>query len=393
MNRKRRTIEQFVERAVFIHGNKYDYSKSIYSGCTDKIEIICPQHGSFWQTSGNHLAGKGCMKCGFQSTASKRTSNLSDFIRKAEKIHGSEYDYSKSKYISCHEKIEIICKIHGSFWQDPHHHLRGQGCSECGAKYVIELNKKDCLGIDVFVERANKIHDNKYNYSKSIYKKSGSKLEIVCPIHGSFFQKPNHHLGGSGCPKCSDKINADKKRMGLDQFISKANKLHGNRYDYSFVEYKTSPKKVKIICKKHGLFYQAPNSHLSGAGCPKCMYKNEAEVGNILDGCFCGWVIYHNKTIRIGRRTRRFDYFLEKDGIKIVVEYDGKQHFVPTSFSGNCSKEKTLSNFQNQKRLDKLDYHYCKYHDILLHRIKYNEDKEKSIMKLKEKIKALEEIL
>lgn len=319
---KRRTIEDFIKRAIAVHGNRYDYSKSIYFGCMDKIEVICQKHGPFWQMANSHLQGVGCPQCGWKRISHKNSLSLEDFVKKAKEKHGTKYDYSKSVYLGCEKKMEIICPIHGTFWQEPNNHLRGGGCRSCG-----------------YQDHAN------------------------------------------------------KTMLGLKAFVERANEIHGGRYDYSEVIYKNSYTKVKIICKKHGAFHQIPHSHFRGRGCPKCSYKNEADVGDILEKHFSDWKISHHKFILIGKRRRTFDYMMEKDGKKVIVEYDGKQHYVPVCFSEDRSRSKMLSDFIKQKKIDRLDYMYCKYHNILLHRIKYNENKEKSIVKLKEKIKVIDKKL
>jgi hypothetical protein len=124
-----------------------------------------------------------------------------DFIERSKKIHDNKYDYTKTKYESCFKKIEVICFIHGSFWQTPTGHLRG-GCYKCGKNKQILSKTKS---IDVFIKEANKIHNFKYDYSKTVYQKAKIKIKIICPIHGEFEQTPDSHLGGRGCNLCSNK--------------------------------------------------------------------------------------------------------------------------------------------------------------------------------------------
>lgn len=107
---------KFLQKVLSIHGNKYDYSKVPESFLyKDKICIICPEHGEFWQNVGNHLYGNGCPKCADIRGAYKRADTKESFIQKAQSIHGDKYDYSKVDYINNHEKVCIICPIHGEF--------------------------------------------------------------------------------------------------------------------------------------------------------------------------------------------------------------------------------------------------------------------------------------
>ena len=116
-----------------------------------------------------------------------------------------------------------------------------------------------------FIAKARKIHNEKYDYSKVEYINNRTKVCIICPIHGEFWQTPNAHLNGQDCPKCKGKI-----KLTLEKFIEKAKKVHGDKYDYSKVEYINNHTKVCIICPIHGEFWQTPQHHLKGVGCPKC---------------------------------------------------------------------------------------------------------------------------
>lgn len=184
------------------------------------------------------------------------------YIQKFQEVHGSAYDYSKVDYKTAKEKVVIICKQHGSFLQSPDNHIKGQGCPVC------QGNKKKTT--QQCIEDFKKVHENSYDYSMVQYANCGTKVEIICKTHGSFFQTPSHHLEGKGCPKCSSTW---KKDVG--QCIEDFKKVHGDTYDYSQVKYSGQVNKVDIICKEHGVFTQTPNHHLKGVGCPKCQVSNQ----------------------------------------------------------------------------------------------------------------------
>lgn len=193
--------EKFIERAKQIHGSKYDYSKTIYKSCNEKVCIICPEHGEFWQRPSSHLFGYGCSKCGSEKVHNLQKHTTEYFINKSKKIHGDKYDYSKVKYNGSFNKICIICPIHGEFWQTPDNHLQGHGCQKCcmeNLSNITRMNKKE------FIERAKKIHGNKYDYSKVEYKNCNTPVCIICPEHGEFWQKPYYHLHKNGCPHCKE---------------------------------------------------------------------------------------------------------------------------------------------------------------------------------------------
>lgn len=187
-----------------------------------------------------------------------------EFIKKAQKAHGDKYDYSRSTYISSLEKIEIICPIHGSFWQEAASHSRKYGCPKC--------SKRGAPKIKNFINRANTKFNYKFDYSKSIITGGQELITIVCPIHGDFMQSPTKHLRTKyGCPKCATETTAKKISVSQGEFINRSKKIHGNRYDYSLVNMINRRTPIKIICKVHGIFETTPEVHLKGCNCPSCV--------------------------------------------------------------------------------------------------------------------------
>ena len=259
------TTNEFIENAKLIHGNRYDYSKVVYKYSNENVIITCNIHGDFLQRPRNHIGLKqGCPKCGGSCK-----SNTIEFIEKSTKIHGDIYDYSKVNYIDAHSKIIISCKIHGDFEQKAYSHLNGHGC------YMCCKNRK--LNTIDFIYRSNIIHDNKYDYSKVNYIDAHSKIIIICKIHGEFEQTPNSHLQGSGCNNCGVILRSNKAKKSLEEFIEKARLVHGDKYDYSKVDYVSRHTNIIIICKIHGEFEQTPCNHLKSSGCLKCSRINSAK--------------------------------------------------------------------------------------------------------------------
>lgn len=122
-----------------------------------------------------------------------------------------------------------------------------------------------------FIKRANEVHNGYYDYSQTVYVKSNEKVKIICPIHGVFEQTPRMHLTGRGCKQCG----RNRTKLTTDEFIRRAKSVHGDKYDYSEVEYIGTHDKVKIICPEHGAFYQTPHCHIiSKQNCPKCAAKS-----------------------------------------------------------------------------------------------------------------------
>ena len=263
---KKKTLDIFVIQSRNIHGNKYDYSKVEYINNSTKVCIICPEHGEFWKTPKHHLHGQGCPKCAKKIASIKKTLTTEEFIEKAIKVHGDKYDYSKVKYINNSTKVCIICLKHGEFWMTPHNHLAKQGCPKCSGRYITDTN--------YFIEKAKQIHGDKYDYSKVEYKDSKTKICIICPKHGEFWQTPFDHLQHKGCKECGFESAIEKNTKSTEDFIKQSIIVHQNKYDYSKVEYINAKTKVCIICPEHGEFQQIPVVHLKGFGCQKCSNKH-----------------------------------------------------------------------------------------------------------------------
>ena len=130
---------------------------------------------------------------------------------------------------------------------------------------------------NIFIEKARQIHNDKYDYSKVNYVNSRTKVCIICPEHGEFWQTPHNHLKGYGCAECG-KEKSHLPKITTEDFTAKSKEIHGNKYDYSKVCYKTSDTKVCIICPEHGEFWQTPSNHMNGSGCPKCANEKRKNV-------------------------------------------------------------------------------------------------------------------
>lgn len=181
-----------------------------------------------------------------------------EFIERAKLKHGDKYDYSKVAYVKSSSKVKIKCKEHGVFNQSPNHHLKGKGCILCAG-----VNKRTTSS---FIKKSKQIHGDRYDYSLVNYKNSQSDVAIICSEHGVFYQMANSHVQGRGCSKCKN----TNKRISTVEFVRLARVVHGDKYDYSMSSYTNSISKIKIICNKHGEFYQSPKCHLNSRGCPNC---------------------------------------------------------------------------------------------------------------------------
>lgn len=194
-----------------------------------------------------------------------------EFIRRATEKHGGRYDYSRVEYHNANSKVEIICPIHGSFYQRAvGHYIMGYGCPKCGDAANGDRCRKTT---EQFISEAKAIHGDRYDFSKVVYRKNRDYITVICPIHGEWSSKPFDILRGHGCPKCGRELNAKqaKERMtSVEDFISRSRKSHSIQYDYTKVVYRGNKQKVEIVCPRHGSFFQNPYEHMTGDDCPKC---------------------------------------------------------------------------------------------------------------------------
>lgn len=303
----------------------------------------------------------------------KLTNN--EFIAKARIKHNNKYEYSNAKYINSHTPIIIICPIHGSFLQIPNNHLQGQGCPKCAKEKRVKT-LLSCA--DKFINKAKKIHLNKnYDYSKVLYINSQTSVAIICPIHGKFWQTPNNHLSGKGCPKCAK----EGKKKSTKTFIAEAKIVHKDtKYNYSETIYINNKTPVKIICQEHGAFWQKPSKHLQGQGCPKCKISHLENKTEIILNKYNIPYEYQKKfdwLISSKNRQMSLDFYLPNHNV--AIECQGVQHYKATGIFTNNMVNEIQHRDYLKKRL-------CEKHDIQIIFIKYTEDKEKTIIEKINKI-------
>ena len=354
--------EIFINKAIKIHGNKYDYSKVNYKNAITKVCIICPEHGEFWQTPTRHLEGRECIRCAANKKGKKIAKSKEIFIEQAKKIHKNIdgtpiFDYSKVEYINTSTKVCIIdhrinpntnCEF-GEFWQTPNKHLTGRG-NELFS-YIIKRGVEKRIDNDDFIEKCKKIHNNKFDYSNTIYNGTSKYITFECndinpntgEKYGKITQLASHHKKGY-LPSIISYVNIGiDKRKTTEKFINDAIKIHGNKYNYNKVIYIKDGIDVCITCSKHGDFWQKPNKHLNLQGCPKCKTSKLQTKNRIcLENNNIKYIEECNKKILPFIKNFRLDFYLPD--YNIAIECQGGQHFKSNNyFGGNEGFTKTVN--------------------------------------------------
>jgi len=349
-------LDKFIAKANIINYYKYSYHFVKYIGSKSKISIYCPVegHGIFKQRADSHLNGSGCPKCSGKLKTSKQ------FEIEARYVHGDKYIYTDVYYINASGKVNIICKLHGPFKQSPHGHLSGKGCSKCGRR-AAKIIRKPYLDINTV---AKNICIRKTN---DIF-----KAEAIL-IHGNRYDYTSVNYISAHvkiiiiCIKHgpfeqtpSSHLNgrgcgkcSGKTRKTNEQFKCEAKTLYGDLYIYDFVNYISLKNKVAIICRKHGPFQQIPSNHLRGKGCPKCAHIISKPETAWLDSLNIDQK-YRQAKIKINGRAMKTDAYVPDTNT--IYEFHGNYwHGNPRLFKSKDINKRSKKTFGElyQKTLER----------------------------------------
>ena len=410
---KRLTTEEFILKAKKIHGDKYSYFTTNYINMDIKVEVYCNLCEEYFLTlPRSHVGNKksGCLSCRKKNRV-RNAKILSRFLEKSNLIYAGQFSYFDD-YKDSVTPIKIKCKLHDViFHQTPSHHLHSNGCPACKLdkrklhsesknhnEVISNINTKiidicegglskhningyiDCQSDTRDVVKKISSHESKYGmlrvtnsetFIKKLLKVSTNPVEILfdkveyvsthrkviltCTKHGDFMVTPSGSLKKKIiCPKCS------KERFvsNVDDFITKAKRMHGERFSYDKVDYERSNMKVIITCIKHGDFLIRPNDLLTGYGCPNCgnnISKGESEIAD--------WIKI-NTDYDVERNVRqylsgKFKYELDIyiPELNLAIEYNGLRwhHTVGSTYDGKLSIGSKPKNYHKNKSQYYLD--------------------------------------
>ena len=263
-----------------------------------------------------------------------RSGNLdirkNNFISKSNEKYNNKYDYKNIIYINNDKCVDIVCPEHGIFRQSPSNHLK-HGCVKCNKEIKLNFNFNN------FLSKSGITHNYKYFYIKETFLNIKNDVFIICPDHGFFKQNAYRHSRGSKCPKCDIIYRAKSSRLLQSEAIRKLIDKHGDRYDYSLVEYVDYKSNINIICKRHGVFSQKYSVHYMGHGCSLCNMSNgELRISEYLDNMSFLYIKEHTFDDCKYINKLRYDFYI-KD-LNLCIEYDGIQHFKSIEYFGGDKK-------------------------------------------------------
>lgn len=349
LNCKKHNYNKFIEESNKRFGDNYKFPKidTEYINSHSKITITCTKCGNtFVKIAGDHLTSKngGCKTCRMNKKEIIQERGITNNIKKENKrkltneeitkrlnnLCDNKFKYCIEGYKNTQTPIRFTClKCNNTFYRDLNSIEYNNTCPFCNGK---SRNRK--YSTEEFVIVASEIHNNKYDYSETEYEKTDKKITVICHEidifgneHGRFYVTPHAHIGYMkiGCPKCSGKYHKTTY-----EFISEANLVHDNTYDYSKTEYVGANKKVCIICPEHGEFWQTPNMHLLGNGCPVCKQsKCERKIRKLLKNNNIEFIPQYKPN---WLKPLSLDFFLPSYNIGIEVQ--GLQHYKPVKYWG-----------------------------------------------------------
>jgi very-short-patch-repair endonuclease len=380
----------FADRIVRIHGNGViELSEAVYTGLRNRVQVCClrnPAHGYWNPFAGDLLAGKGCPGCAAEARSERAMRRCLDaaerFPQRVIDLFGpGVIDASSASYIRNDVKVTVHCLAepsHGGWEATPANLLMGFGCPRCGTARAAE--KLSRAARESFLDDIVRIHGKGIIKipDPSRYRRTGVPIEAQClkdPGHGRWMAYPLHLKRGAGCPRCfKERRTARNHQLAVTagaDFSRRLEAVHGpGVIDCSAAEYVTARIPVTVRCLRdlgHGVWRAAPDALLSGSGCPVCSSsRGERAVARYLSDA---GIAFEAQLPRFGRY--RFDFHVPD--LRLLIEYDGVQHFSPTWFGGS-GEESGERLFQRIRKHDLAKIRWAEEKGFRLCRIAYTDE-------------------
>lgn len=317
-------VETITSRAQEVHANKYEYDRGAYKNSKTAMKVLCPEHGEFWVTPEVHIKGQGCPKCSKIKVRKARVRGSDMLVPKMIEKWGDRFDFSHVSFEQSRDKFTLICKEHGEFQTSYRNFMKStKGCPKCARpnrhishdKMVAELYKKYKTG---------------YTFDKNIITKGGLKwVRVTCEKHGEHLKTLNSIRSGYACTKCSREKGGASRRLSESEFLHRSKEKHGEKYDYSLIEYTRGVDQIQIVCPTHGKFMQMPCDHARGVGCPKCGEERRLKQRTLAQDEFIKRVIaMHGKTYDLSESV----YKTSGDKVMVICPDHGKFEVIASMF-------------------------------------------------------------
>lgn len=262
VTRRLRTCD-WVHRARELWGEVYDYSKVDYRGARTPVQVICPTHGSWFPLPMNHVratAPRGCPGCRGGSAKP-----FAAFVKEARAAHATHYFYDENTYLASTISIRIVCPEHGEFWQIPHVHLRGSGCSRCAKRRVSEATRANSYR--EVAARISSLSQGSVAVVEGTFEGVNRKAKFICKVHGQYERSVNTALHSTHpCVRCGPgKRTVRPTTEVIDQLLTR-----WPQYEVKPFEHSGRSTRVTLACPRHGDFHMLIGSIYRSPGCPRC---------------------------------------------------------------------------------------------------------------------------
>lgn len=383
MSTKKLDTVQFIRRAREKHGNKYDYSKTVYVNARTKLCIICPEHGEMWMTPVRHLKSGGCTFCGkIKAGSTKKTTK--EFVSEC-KVKYPEKDtiFDKAEYKGSNELIELGCQKHGYYWVRATSYLNdGCDCPKCN-KLDLEDVKKEIV-----------VHGHDYGLDNLQFKTDHDMVEIECSRHGKVLANLRSLRRGGKCNECAREDAGVNARMSLQNFQGKSEELHGKgTWKYGKVDLRSNKDQIILVCGNCEKNVRTrPDRHLTlqkglKHRCPHCS-DSRSTAETLICEFLNEWGIDYSdeKTFDTckDRAKLRWDFYIPE--FNLLIERQGEGHHLPVSIFGG------EQGFKSQQKRDKIKYDWAEKSPYTLKYIHYFEDTEQKLADILTEQKSLKEI-
>lgn len=351
------TSEQYINLIQSKNPNLQCISEYTGSRCT--MEVKCLNCSSIFKRRADSLKSNcTCPNCVKVQSLNASKNKLINYLQN----HNIELI---GTYTDVNTKTTFKCTQCGYIWDTtPNSILSGHGCAKCASHISYKLTTED------FITKAKRVQKDNYDYTNTQYVNANTNITIKCPIHGEFEILPNSFIKSGCCPRCSTEQRGLNSRYTTEEFIERAKKVHGDKYDYSKTKYIGKEVPVTIICPKHGEFQQTPAHHLKGSGCQKCACSHgETFIIEYLNNKKINfqsqYLIQVPKDVRSSGRIYA-DFYIRD--LNTIIEYNGKQHYVPIEYFGG------KVTFEAQIKRDNYLRQYCLDNNIRLIELHYGID-------------------
>lgn len=351
--RKKRE-QQWKEKARLKHGDKYDYSESVYKGSEELIAIRCPVHGIFWQAAYVHIRNSrpgGCPECAKLSKDYDIES-----VRRIIELSG-KWKLLSAEYKNNKQKLECECSKHGLFTTILSSVLQGKGCPKCGRESgalkntITDEETRKLIKLLDTNDLVQLLDSEDYSGRKKMH-------QFMCPIHGVYETTVENLIlglkrGNNCCDPCQREKTRDRLLQNPSEVLKRMKETHG-QYEYNMDTYVDMKTKMLMMCPVHGEFWQTPQSHINGHGCPKCQSSKMEKA--LMSYCDAHNILYISQWRPDWLGAQRCDLYLPE--YNAVIECQGLQHFKPVKIWGGST------GFKKRLEADKRKLQLCTEHNV-----------------------------